>query len=113
MALIHVALEKGIPLLAICGGHQILNVYLGGKLSAIQDEDLEAQGYMEYSSVKFDENSEMAKIFKLTKHNNVGSFFGAHQYLVSQLGGINRLMNDDLLTISGRAVDHSGSNVKQ
>lgn len=37
IALVQGAVERGIPVLGICGGHQVINVALGGKLKTIGD----------------------------------------------------------------------------
>ncbi len=31
MVMVEVAMEKGIPIMGICGGHQVINTYLGVK----------------------------------------------------------------------------------
>ena len=64
MALAYVAIKMGMPILAICGGHQILNVCLGGKLKEAEindDIDLD-DGYLQYSMNTFDSSSELGQV---------------------------------------------------
>ncbi|MGU9987516.1 MULTISPECIES: gamma-glutamyl-gamma-aminobutyrate hydrolase family protein [unclassified Rickettsia] len=37
--MIDVAIQKGIPITGICGGHQLINVYFGGKLANVDELD--------------------------------------------------------------------------
>jgi gamma-glutamyl-gamma-aminobutyrate hydrolase PuuD len=90
MALVHVAMQRGMPILGICGGHQILNVYLGGDLEDLDADSLKAQSLMDYSNVRVDKDSELAGML-LGKPNSDGEvvkrLFGAHTQVVKKMGG--------------------------
>ncbi|MBA3662354.1 MAG: gamma-glutamyl-gamma-aminobutyrate hydrolase family protein [Gammaproteobacteria bacterium] len=95
MALIHVAMQRGIPILAVCGGHQIINIYLGGKVADLSEDDIDQQGFMAYASILFDKNSEIAKICYKNSKTVRGNFFGAHQEAVTEYGGKGLINNKD------------------
>jgi len=107
MALAYVALQHGMPLLAICGGHQILNVFLGGKISDVSEDDIDM--YMGYSINQFMKSSELGKIaFNHQTHcyTNLdcfeNAFFGAHSQIVSlqDIGGKGLVFGQNLLNIA-------------
>lgn len=91
MALVHVAMQRGMPILGICGGHQIINTYLGGEVQKLENSQLEKQGFMDYGDVEFSSNSELAKIIDPkrmpTDEMVIDRFFGAHKEVVVQAGG--------------------------
>lgn len=111
MALLHQALTRGIPILCLCGGHQLLNVYFGGSLQFLfaQDED---HAFFDYSTLQFDPKSELAKIiFNHDKQKNFeGRFFCAHKHGIATLGGQNMINNHGFLKIVG-VERHNGHNV--
>ena len=84
------ALKKDMPLLAICRGHQVLNVALGGTLhqdlSCIADETLShadsAQTAANFHSVKIDTSSLLYKVVK-SKIIKVSS---SHHQVIEKLG---------------------------
>jgi putative glutamine amidotransferase len=92
--LAHLALERGVPLLAICRGLQVLNVALGGSLH--QDIPSEPGGHLDHSQkalqqmrrsqpvhhVKVQEGSRLAKILG-TLEVDVNSF---HHQALKALG---------------------------
>ena len=103
LALLHVATEKGMPVLGICGGHQVIAVYGGGELSNLTGSQLDKQRYMNYNAIKINTNAILSKIFG---KNNIPpadttiecEVFGAHTQVVSRLGaGFEKtaIANDD------------------
>ncbi|MGX6960671.1 MAG: gamma-glutamyl-gamma-aminobutyrate hydrolase family protein [Rickettsia endosymbiont of Pentastiridius leporinus] len=56
MILLDAAIQKGIPIRGICGGHQLINVYFGSKLANTPPRSLD------YTKVIIEENSELAHI---------------------------------------------------
>lgn len=93
LALVHVAINKGIPVLGVCGGHQVLAVYGGGEVANLSAEKLEIQRYADYEELKIYKNTMLSKIIegKSTIRNqhssdNQISFFGAHAQVVSKQG---------------------------
>ncbi len=106
MALVHVAMQRGMPILGICGGHQVLNVYLGGDLEDLDADSLKSQSFMDYSDVKIDKDSELAGML-LAKSNSDGEvvkrLFGAHNQFVKNIGGKGLISdggNDYLKTVA-------------
>ncbi|EKD71679.1 MAG: glutamine amidotransferase [uncultured bacterium] len=109
MALAHIALQQGMPILAVCGGHQIINVYLGGKTAPLSDDESEQQGYLEYAKIIFNPVSELSDIIFDQHNKNIPitkKFFGAHAHVVKQIGG-QKLINDcdDYLIVAAVAND--------
>ncbi|QEY51096.1 gamma-glutamyl-gamma-aminobutyrate hydrolase family protein [Legionella longbeachae] len=114
LAQVHVAMQRGIPILGICGGHQIINVYLGGTLKILSEEDIDAQGYMCYSLVGFDPKTELAKIFFETRENKDNlrqteiyshQFFGAHKHAIKQLAHKKLANKDQMISVVAIAGD--------
>ncbi|MGX6960204.1 MAG: ankyrin repeat domain-containing protein [Rickettsia endosymbiont of Pentastiridius leporinus] len=93
MIMTEVAIEKGMPIMGICGGHQIINTYLKGKIIDTP--------YHSHDSIIIEPTSELASIVKMnsiTKKVPEQSFWGMHQNIVKEIGGKNRLIdNKDLL----------------
>ncbi len=72
LALVHVAINKGMPVLGVCGGHQVLAVYGGGEISDLNADKLDKQRYMNYDVIKFNKDSMIAQIIGGKKiHNEV------------------------------------------
>lgn len=88
LALVHVACQKGMPIIGICGGHQVIAVYGGGSLKAMNVAQLNKQRYMDYDSVTFNVESLLAKILELPNDSNQSvekNVFGAHAQVVDEL----------------------------
>jgi gamma-glutamyl-gamma-aminobutyrate hydrolase PuuD len=118
VALIHVAIQKGIPLLGICGGHQIINVYFGGSLRTLSSESISKQKFMDYSAIQIDALSELGQILlqgaSIPQNKElimIENFFGAHNQTIKGLGGKGLINNgiDDYLKCSAIAADDDGN----
>lgn len=72
--MIDVAIQKGIPITGICGGHQLINVYFGGKLANVDELD--------YSKVRIDKDLESA-------HLPPQKFWASHKQIVKKIGNLN------------------------
>ncbi|ABE04743.1 gamma-glutamyl-gamma-aminobutyrate hydrolase family protein [Rickettsia bellii] len=87
--LIDVAIQKGIPITGICGGHQLINVYFGGKLANVDELD--------YSKVRIDKDLELARITKNSSivedlesaHLPPQKFWASHKQIVKKIGNLN------------------------
>lgn len=62
LALVHIATEKGMPILGVCGGHQVVAVYGGGEISDLHSDKLDKQRVMNYDAIKLNKNSLLAQI---------------------------------------------------
>ncbi|HJD66216.1 MAG TPA: ankyrin repeat domain-containing protein [Rickettsia endosymbiont of Bembidion nr. Transversale] len=96
MIMVEVAIEKGMPIMGICGGHQIVNTYLKGKIADISNHS--------HDSIIIEPTSELASIIKtnsMQKEVLAQDFFGSHNNTVEEVGGKNRLINKkDLLKVT-------------
>lgn len=89
LALAHVAIEAGMPILGVCGGHQLLAVYEGGEIIDLESAKLSTQGYMDYETITLNINSMLAQIItrgKVQCTQYQTDFFGAHTQIISKLG---------------------------
>lgn len=92
LAMIDVAVQQGMPIMGICGGHQLLNVYFGGGLRPLEAEEIEEQSFMNYAPVKIDPDSSLGKAMyaKRASLNDLHArlqVFGAHNEVINKLGG--------------------------
>lgn len=62
LALAHVAIEKGMPILGVCGGHQVIAVYGGGEICDLNSDKLNKQQVMNYDAIKLHKSSLIAQI---------------------------------------------------
>ncbi len=93
LALVHVATEKGMPILGACGGHQVVAVYGGGEITDLNSDQLNKQSYMNYDTIRINKDTMLAQIVGLyldTEENKdkpylEGQFFGAHSQRVSKV----------------------------
>ncbi len=99
IAYIYVAMQMGMPIFAICGGHQLLNVYLGGTVTNLTASDLKYQPVGKSSPVTFFKSMFLPKI----KEEERG-YYGAHRQYVSQVGG------EDLIV--GASLDSTSTGYK-
>lgn len=109
LALVHVAIEKGMPILGACGGHQVVAVYGGGEITDLNIGQLSKQSYMNYDAIRINKGTMIGQIF--ASHLNTeetfdkpyyeGQFFGAHSQRVSKLpkGFIQTSIASDDVTI--------------
>ena len=99
LALIHVAINRGMPLMGICGGHQIINVYFGGIIKDLQFDELLQQNMHEHEFVNVEPDSDLAKMMCYKTPTEIKEkFFGAHNQVIDLLGGVNLVnRNKDFL----------------
>jgi len=78
IALIRAAREKGLPILGICRGCQIINVAMGGRVRNLRLEpEMKKQHFvLRGHAVDFDPDSELANIFGVTRLGKVVSIHG-------------------------------------
>lgn len=85
MTMIEVALQRGMPILGICGGHQLINVYLGGVLKN--------HPHTHNTEITMLYPYELAQIISPKTLSNVTSkFVGIHQQVVEKIGGNTRIL---------------------
>ncbi|WCR57492.1 MAG: hypothetical protein PG979_001549 [Rickettsia asembonensis] len=96
MVMAEVAIEKGMPIMGICGGHQIINTYLKGKIATAPDH--------EHDSIIIEPTSELASIIKMNsplKEIPKQNFGASHSNMVQEIGGKDRLIDKkELLKVS-------------
>lgn len=98
LALVHVAVGKGMPILGACGGHQVVAVYGGGEITDLNSSQLTKQSYMNYDTIRINKDTMLAQIFDLhledeeneteidkSKPYYERQFFGAHSQRISKL----------------------------
>lgn len=90
LALTHVAIKRGMPILGICGGHQVIAVYGGGELTDLNEHQLEKQRLMDYDKILIQKDSILANIISKGEAKGVSTpyyekeCFGAHNEVVSE-----------------------------
>ncbi|MEY4463524.1 MAG: hypothetical protein RLZZ81_495 [Pseudomonadota bacterium] len=96
MVMAEVAIERGMPIMGICGGHQIINTYLKGKIGDMPDH--------KHDSITIEPTSELASIIKmnsLLKEIPKQNFWASHSNMVQEIGGKDRLIDKkELLKVS-------------
>lgn len=93
LALVHVATEMGMPILGVCGGHQVIAVHGGGSVADLNADKLDKQRFMNYDTVKINKDSMLAKVmsgtlspYDVSLPHYETETFGAHNQVVSTLG---------------------------
>ncbi len=61
LALVHVATQRGMPILGVCGGHQVVAVYGGGTIKDLNSVELDKRKFMNYDMIKFNGDSMLRK----------------------------------------------------
>jgi gamma-glutamyl-gamma-aminobutyrate hydrolase PuuD len=113
LALIHVAVQRGMPITGICGGHQLLDVYFGGTLADLTEKQMKQQGVGAYDTVVLDSSSSFVQDMygKETSSSTTTlakKLYGGHSQVIKELGGKGRVAGQDLL----KEVAHSSGEDK-
>ena len=102
LALVHVATQRGMPIMGVCGGHQVLAVYGGGTVRDMTADELLQQQFMDYNTISINNQSMLHKIIgsrsSLAETNLEEEFFGAHNQVVETPGSIMEITGKDHLT---------------
>ncbi|APJ03381.1 gamma-glutamyl-gamma-aminobutyrate hydrolase family protein [Silvanigrella aquatica] len=91
--LIHRCITKGIPLLGICRGCQIINVYFGGTIESVKDE------HSLINTKNFNIVAKEDTRFKIFDENSIHSGVSLHRQCVDKLG--------DRLTVTSVSADNT------
>jgi gamma-glutamyl-gamma-aminobutyrate hydrolase PuuD len=89
LALVHVATQRGMPVMGVCGGHQVVAVYGGGTIKDLNAAELDKQRFLNYDAIRFNADSMLKQIIgqNLNSDNPLEQeFFGAHNQAVDELG---------------------------
>lgn len=91
MVMVEVAIEKGLPIMGICGGHQVINSYLKGKITDVHNTP-------NHDSIIIEPTSELAAMTKANpniKETEVRNqrFWARHHNAVQEIGGKDRLID--------------------
>jgi gamma-glutamyl-gamma-aminobutyrate hydrolase PuuD len=89
LALVHVATQRGMPIMGVCGGHQVVAVYGGGTIKDLNSTELDKQKFMNYDAIKFNADSMLKQIIEQKPNSDIPleqEFFGAHNQAVDELG---------------------------
>ena len=84
LALIHVATQRGMPIIGICGGHQVVAVYGGGSVRDLTSKELPYHRYLDYDDIKLQAETMLHRI--MAPKELTTSVFGAHHQVVDRLG---------------------------
>lgn len=78
IALIHEARQRGLPILGVCRGIQILNVALGGTLQSIRSDEALKEAHFTFSghAVELEADSKLAGLLAAEVLESVQSFHG-------------------------------------
>lgn len=82
LALIHIAINRGMPILSTCFGHQLVAVYFGGTLKNLSLHELRQQNFHGDDVIRFQSGCVLSKIVNQTEQ----TFFGSHRQAVDELG---------------------------
>ncbi|WP_186644668.1 gamma-glutamyl-gamma-aminobutyrate hydrolase family protein [Fluviispira vulneris] len=91
--LIHRCVTKGIPLLGICRGCQIINVYFGGTIESVNDE------HSLINTKNFNVVAKEDTRFKIFDENSLHSGVSLHRQCIEKLG--------DKLTVTSVSADNA------
>lgn len=89
LALVHVATQRGMPIMGVCGGHQVVAVYGGGTIKDLNSTELDKQKFMNYDAIQFNADSMLKQIIAPNQNSDTPleqEFFGAHNQTVNELG---------------------------
>lgn len=89
LALVHVATQRGMPIMGVCGGHQVVAVYGGGTIKDLNSTEIDKQRFMNYDAIKFNADSMLKQIIEPKPTSDIPleqEFFGAHNQVVDELG---------------------------
>ena len=82
LAFIHIAVNKGMPILGICAGHQLISVYFGGTLKNLNTQELIQQNFHGDDVIYFRSGCFLTQLIG----QDAQSFFGSHRQVVDKLG---------------------------
>ena len=104
LALVHVALQKGMPIWGVCGGHQVIAVYGGGTVRGLTSSEKSHHHYINYDKIRLKAESMLKKIMQPEDPTLEISSFGAHFQAVAKLGKDSGLM-EAAMDIDGEVLE--------
>jgi len=104
LALVHVALQKGMPIWGVCGGHQVIAVYGGGTVRGLTSSEKSHHHYINYDKIRLKAESMLKKIMQPEDPTLEISSFGAHFQAVAKLGKDSGLM-EAAMDINGEVLE--------
>ena len=87
LQLIRAAIDKGVPVLAICRGFQELNVAYGGSLYQAVQEQVGKNDHREPKELPVDTQYAVSHSINLVKNSHLESILGAENIMVNSLHG--------------------------